>query len=1735
MEQAKQLRVKRGSIKAQITNFHKYLNSLEAAEHSFISELRIRKTKCEALWDTFQEVQTEIEVLENASSEVYIESKEREEIEDHYFKVISLADEIIDRFAGNQSNSTHALSSNQNIIMQQPVRLPEISLPKFSGSFDHWYNFYNSFNSLIHSNDNLTKIQKMQYLKSALHGEASEVLLSMDITEDNYDSAWQLLKDRYDNKRLIIIKHIRSILDLPYLQKENFASLRQLLDNFNKHTRILKSLECKVDNWDDMLIVIVTSKFDQITGKEWESLQSPDKMPTVQQLLKFLTNKCQVLEALSRKTTPAITTPNKQQINAGKWPSRSNSLSHISTENKLTCLYCHGSNHVIYNCTKFQNLNVDQRFKHAKDKGFCINCLRKGHNTNKCTASSCRKCHKRHHTLLHLEASAIPNNSIDANMSTSENVPTDTVNSNTTISTVCRQSPEKLISTQCLLATAIVQIFDNKGKAHSCRVLLDSGSQSCFITEDLIRKLGVPVEDINLSVSGVNNSCSTIKHAAKIKLKSMYNNFQTDIQCFLLNQITDQLPLIAFDKNLLNIPSTIKLADPSFHKTSNIDMLLGADIFWKILCVGQIKTGAGQPYLQKTQFGWIISGSITINNDSSLYQVSCQLVTSKQLDFHVKRFWEIEEISAKPPLCVEERNCEIHFETTVTRDANGRFIVKLPLKSEIIHKIGETKHQALRRFQTLERKFDKQPSLQSDYSQFINEYIKLGHMKLSPENASSPDLPIIYLPHHAIIKESSVTTKLRVVFDGSAKSDTGVSLNDALMLGPTIQQDLISIILRFRTHKYVLTADIAKMYRQVKVDEAHTQLQRIIWRNSRNEDIKSYDLLTLTYGTTSASYLAIRVIHELAEIEGENFPTAAQIARRDFYVDDLLTGANTIDECDTIRDELINMFSKAGFQLRKWISNCPKLTEIASSDDQEHMVINLDKNENVKTLGLSWNAKNDTLHYTVSLNKEKCRITKRTILSNISKLFDPLGLLGPVIVVAKLLMQQLWQLNLTWDESVPTEIHTKWKRYSEELHQLNILSIPRGTINVNNPIRIELHGFCDSSESAYGACVYIRVINNEECSVQLMCSKSRVAPLKSLSLPKLELCGALLLAHVLTKVRKSIAIAKHDTYCWTDSTIVLAWIQSTSRMWKTFVANRVSEIQELTSDCVWQHISTDENPADIISRGCTATELLASKLWWSGPNWLSNTLELKSENIEMPTELPEQRISANACATTVKCDMLTKFSSFNRLVRVTAYCLRFINNARKQRHTATKSKILATSELNSAHNLIIRRIQQESFQKEMQDIKTNGQVDRRNKLLSLNPFIDTDGLLRVGGRLNQTNLSYNEKHQLILPQSHHVTKLILRQRHVDLFHSGTQTTLASIRNKYWPINARNSLRHIIRKCVTCFKAKPRMNYQLMGDLPPSRAEGHRPFLNCGVDYFGPLNVREGKRRNSKTVKTYGVIFVCFAVKAVHLELVSDLTSETFIQALKRFIARRGRPVNMYSDNGTNFVGANRELMSLLKEVMNNETKEWLQEKMSNAGINWHFIPPRAPHFGGIWEAGVKSIKHHLRRVVGNACLTFEEMYTYLVQIESILNSRPLTAISSDPSDFSALTPSHFLIGDTSSRIVEHDLKSVPINRLSRWQYIEQLRQHFWERWRKEYLHLLQQRTKWRQQGTPLQQGHLVLIQEDNLPPLSWVLGRVQQLHPGRDGLVRAASVATSNGVIKRPSNKLCLIPLDSEH
>ncbi|XP_065094041.1 uncharacterized protein LOC135714581 [Ochlerotatus camptorhynchus] len=1599
-----------------------------------------------------------------------------------------------------------------------PLQVP---LPTFDGSYEKWYSFKSLFTTVMNRYQQEEPALKLFHLRNSLVGQAAGIIDEDLINNNDYDAAWMLLTQRYEDKRVVVDKHVENLFNLPKLSQENAANMRKLIDSSTKNVEGLRHQNLPVDGLgEQMLVNLIAAKMDKRLRVAWEARQKKNVLSTYAATIDFLQEQCRIYEKLDASMKP-LTESAKPKAMA-----RSHTLVTSDMKNdkfEYKCPVCKAS-HELWKCEAYKN---------------------KSGESSACASSrSCRECGKKHHTTLHVEDAFKNVNSSTSSNTTDYSTPVvkpagNLMTSTTagTSTTLCAENSEK----QTLLSTAVVLVNGLCSTPYPCRVLLDSASQMNFVTERFANLLSLKMVPANFTVSGLNGKKTRICRMLRTTIRSCHADFTTDLDLLVTPRITGDLPVKSFDVSEWPISSEQVLADPTFNNRGRVDMLIGAEYFWNLMEDGQIELGSNLPILRNTKLGWI-AGGIIASDAPVVARTFCQTTDDDPIIDLLKSFYRVEACDEiRPSATADEVKCVEHFRRTHLRNEEGRYIVRHPF-NERKHELGDSREMALKRFLHLERKLDKQPELKEQYSLFIREYEQLGHMREIQETTEEPG-SVYYLPHHCVLRPTSTTTKLRVVFDGSARTSSGVSINDILMTGPSVQSDLIAILLRFRGFQFVFTLDIPKMFRQVGVHWLDTRYLRIFWRYNKDDILTVRELQTVTYGLASSPFQATMALKQTAVDHKEEFPEAANIVEKGTYMDDILTGADTLAEACKLQREVTDLLAKGCFGAHKWCANHPDIVKGVSEELRGNSFVVSDENSKsiVKTLGMTWDPVDDWFSVSVPEYDVLDEVTRRKLLSQLAKIFDPLGFFGPVITTAKLILREVGEMQIDWDEPVPYEVRSKWLNFRTEIAVLNKVRMPRW-ISWNGAFKLELHGFADASDVAYGACLYTRaVFPDGSAQMKLVCSKSRILPMKraktkAVTTPRAELLAALLLAKLTVKLQDATELDFASTNLWSDSKIVLAWISKPPNVLHTYVSNRVSEIQKLTPNCSWKYIPTDENPADLISRGERPKKLLESKMWWTGPPTFNGSVVEMTDVVAIPDEeLPEMRAGVVLAVTalTKRMPMFDKISDFTKVVRSTAYLVRFAMFIISRKKELLKGPLTA-EEIKRATIVIVRLVQHETFQPEILALMSG--TDAKHRLNGLKAFLDPeDGVLRVGGRIKRAFIPYDSRHQMLLPAKHPITEALVRHLHLENLHIGQKGLLAIVRQRFWPLNVKNTIRKVIRNCMVCFRANPLKTTQMMGDLPSYRIRPAPAFSDTGVDYAGPFWLKSSSTaRKPYITKAYVSLFVCMQTRAIHLELVSDLTTAAFLAALRRFHSRRGYPKTMRSDNATNFVGAKTELHELWLLFQNQCSTGKIVRYCTNKGIEWSFIPPRSPHFGGIWEAGVKQVKHHLKRIVGDRKLTFEELYTTLTQIEAVLNSRPLAPSSDDPNDYTAITPAHFLVGREMQAIAEPSYLHLKENTLSRWQLVQTMLQHFWKRWTAEYLPELQTRSKWLKTNE-IKEGSLVLLVDQNAPPLQWPLGRISAVHPGQDSVTRVVTVKTANGgEFKRAVTEVCLLPFVHE-
>lgn len=1631
------------------------------------------------------------------------------------------------------------------------MKLPTIQIPPFDGKIEKFPAFLSLYNTLVHE-VNIADIEKFSYLKSLLNYPASQLLDSIEFKPENYKQAYDKLIERYSNKRLVASYHFRKMLELKPFSLENATNLRLFLDTFEDNFKSIKALG--LNNLADFLILhLGLNVLSKNTRRAFESQFKDTDFPTFDQLCLFIKTQLRVSELCT--DSHSIDSSNSVKVRNQKVLfSKQLCKDAINSQTKpvvdsysVRCPCC-GQGHKILACPSFLESNLEKRYNILKTFNRCFSCAG-AHRLRDCKSKSlCRECKSsKHNTLLHgFQRKTIQTETDNSQAQSSGSVPNLTqISTRDTYSSEQDTVPPRSAlscnissSGHVLLSTALAKIRSSTGEWITCRLIVDPGSQINFITNSLADRLGLRRKRCQVPVCGVGEAMLPV---AQVEVQSVLTPLFSskpnyEISAMVTSRIVSSSPSAPISENIYNHFSSLALADPGFHKPGRVDLLLGADLYAEILSnpPALIK---GHPSAILTSLGWILFGKVEATTHSI---IATSLFTSTLLHNELRKFWETEEVDNQIPENPEYKYCEEHFLQNIEQDTQGRFVVSLPFRPEVEQNIQSTRDIALQRFHRLEARFRKDPNYKAEYDIQMKSYVDSDHVRLSKETSD------YVISHHGVSKEESSTTKLRVVFNGSEKVPGFNSLNDLLLPGKPLQTDIGELIDCFRLFAVVLTCDVKQMFRCIRLNPEDRKYVHFFWRFSSLDEILEYELTTLPFGLKCSPFLAQRVILELFKIHGHKYPRALQCLQ-DIYVDNIISGANSVEDGLILYTELVNLFACGGFVLHKFSSNSSDvLSKIP--DERVEQPLSLDDTATIKVLGLQWNPVSDSLCYKVDISEPV--FSKRGILSLVSRIFDVNGYLSPITFWIKCLLQRLWLLNTDWDDPLPEELLHTWKSFLEELPHVKNVHLPRCLIP-NSYSFTQLVGFADASEKGYGCVVYLRVETTDgPISVNLIKAKSKVSPLKTVSIPRLELNAALLLSKVLNKLSNfKLKSGISSTFCFSDSKNVLCWLQTPPHQLKMYVANRVVQILEYTNPSNWHYINTKLNPADCVSRGLTPQNLITHSLYWNGPYFLKNPIaDWPVTSLDPPSELPELKV--RSLITEEKSNELLsyfeKFSSFIRLQRVMAFFLRFVGRLKSRLYRRTDSlqevenssetligvSALTAGEVMYGLHTYIRLVQEENFSQIYLSLKNTRTLP--NSLQKLCPFVSSDGLIRVGSRLKNSQLYNSAKYPILIPKNSKLAALICDHYHIVSLHGGPQLVQSLIQRRYWIPSLRNLLRKRIFRCIQCFKSKATPESPLMADLPSYRVVSARPFKEVGVDYAGPFLLKTSKRRNSPKIKCWIASFVCMCTKALHLELVTELTTTAFFSTLDRFIARRGLPKRIFSDNGTNFVGAARKLREVYEFLRVNETD--ISDYLTKVDIEWRFIPPGAPHFGGIWESSIKSIKKHLLPVIKDHALTFEEFYTLLVRVEAVLNSRPLCAVSNSPIDnFDYLTPGHFLIGE--ALIARPDtsevLNSVSLNK--RWELISKTIRHFWKRWSTEYLQSLIPRSKWFSKNENLTVGTLVLLLERDSQPQNWVIARILEAIPGSDGIVRVVKLKTPSSVLIRPVHKIVPLPIEQDH
>jgi len=1634
---------------------------------------------------------------------------------------------------GNQTTYVAQQGGLEKFVVRQAIGR---DLPQFSGDPTEWLSFkaqYEEMTKLCGFSDaeNWCRLQK------SLRGRAKDSVQSLLSVPGNVTKIMSILERRYGRPELIIETILEKAKKTTVAREDRPETLIELADVIENAAATIDILGRKSYLSNPFLVKELLSKLPPNLRIKWGEHAVTNKLlePNLSDLSEWISRIADFACAIRStkvqdiKVTGGVSTKTanvKETVLAASDAVNTPK----DSEPRKKCTFCMKTNHNLASCWKFQKEDLDKKWDHVKKGNLCYSCLEGSHLARNCKQRKLcdeANCSRWHHKLLH-QPEEIP-----------KSQPKSTVE--TTTHTISAE--EK--NTKALLSVLPVTIEGPNGKVKT-HALLDWGSTITLIDESLANELQLEglMETFSLKTLAAQ---AEVEKSKRVKFKISGVNSSNTYLIERARTVSElRLPLHTVDVDELKRKwDHLKNLDLPTMDSARPLLLIGQDNGHLLAAKEASRMGSNGPIATRTVLGWVLHGRPSyppesVNEDFILHADEDEMLHKMVKDFFRTETFGVKVINEKSRSKEDDR-AQVIMDAT-TRRIGDRWETGLLWRNEQVI-LPESKSMALKRLYGIERRMDRDREFASNYVRKIEDYIAKGYVhKLSPDEATKEDQRTWYLPHFGVVNENK-PNKLRLVFDAAAVSN-GVSLNSALVTGPDLFNSLVGVLSRFRQYKIAFTADIKEMFHQVKIREKDLSSQRFLWRaQDRNRPPDVFQMDVMIFGAVCSPCSAQDVKNRNAREFEIQYPEAAKAIIEKHYMDDYLDSKDSENAAIKIIQEVIYIHSKGGFTICNWICNSESVRMHIPEElrAKENTDVNMDTElKTERVLGLHWNPKEDLFTFKFKANRIPASIlkherspTKREVLRIVMALYDPLGFLSFFIVKAKILLQDIWRTDLGWDDELTTDLCGKWEEWLLELQNIGQVKISRcftGHVKVNE--NRQLHCYCDASEKAFAAVIYIRSESESGILTALVCSKARVAPLKPMSIPRLELQAALLGARLMDSVKKELEFKISGTYFWTDSRTVLCWLRSDSRRFKTFVSHRIGEISELTHIQDWNWVPTKFNAADLATRNCKPCEFTADNWWWTGPDYLRNP------EVSWPKE---EKISAEQSVESLECKEeyaaviteldpwildFTRFSKLLKLKRTMAWIIRFVENCHATKGNR-KSGELQADELNSAETVLIRRAQQESFPLEWKNLKNgNPGVPKDSDIYTLSPYMDSEDILRIRGRVEHSKmLSEETRRPIILDRKHPYTVLVLKFYHEQAGHNGHEKVVNEVRQKFWIPHIRAAVRSTWSSCQECKNKRVKPIVTEMGALPECRLDGRLPpFTHCGLDYFGPLEVTIGRRRE----KRYGALFTCMVTRAIHVEIAHSMSTDSAIMAIRRMIARRGAPSHIYCDNGTNFRGAEREIRESIAAM----DQDRILRAMSIVGVQWHFNPPASPHMGGAWERMVRSVKTALYATLKEKAPREETLATLMAEAEFTVNSRPLTHVSIDKDDPEALTPNHFLTGGSRPSMMG-EFSDADLNLRKQWRLSQRLSDKFWRRWLREYLPSLTRRSKWHKTEGEVRLGSIVVVADPNLPRNTWPLGIIEELFPGKDGKSRVVAVRTSTGVYRRPMGKICLLDVKS--
>lgn len=1633
-------------------------------------------------------------------------------------------------------------------------------LPEYNGDPEQWPLFFGTFESTTRI-CGYTPEENMMRLQKCLKGKALEAVRCQLLHPANLESVLATLKMLFGRPEIIVHSLIQKIHALPAPKPDKLGTLIDFAIAVRNMVATVQNCNLDEHLCNISLLQSLVDRLPPMIRLNWATHRQGLFRVTLTEFSAWLYT---LAEAASSVTIPQIQNePDKTRrvrkddgfLNAhSESDSKSTGDEDKPTVSSIICIICQGTCGGVEDCKQFLMLDHPSRWNLLREYKLCRCCLAK-HQGPCRLIRACGKygCTFKHHRLLHNDAKdRRPNSATRSNVSGQERDCTSNNQNDSGHTCNTHQGGNKTVLFQYIPVK-----LHNRGVTIETYAFLDLGSSVTLLEENLASKLQLSGQNYPLCLRWTGDACRYEDTATIVALDISGSRNKTSTyrltEVYTVKELKLPSQTLSFEE-LSKKHAYLKGIPVDSYSNIQPRILIGMN---NARLANPMESREGddrEPIAARTRLGWMVFGTCSTGGRTTSTTIPhsfhvCHHMAEDDIELNsaVKDYFALESLGVSRPerlLLSTEDERATNKMRSVTKFENGRYCTGLLWKYDDI-RLPDNKTMALRRHNCLMKRMQRDPKLDSTLRAKMEDYIQKGYVReLSPEEQKEPRDRVWYLPMFPVYNPNK-PNKVRIVWDAAAAVGE-TSLNAVLMKGPDQLTALPSVLYRFREKRIAVSGDIAEMFLRIRMNEEDQHSQRILWCGPDGSN-REYVVTVMTFGSKCSPSCAQFIVRENAARFQSEFPEAVEVIEKGHYVDDMLASVDSEEDAIKLAKDVRHIHQQGGFTMRNWISNSPAV--IQALGDTATKEKSMDGNKDVileKVLGMWWDTETDTFRYKLSTERHQLLLTghnhptKRDVLRVLMSVYDPLGLLSNYMILLKLLFQEIWRDGTSWDDEIGERQLEKWKNWLFLLPEAESIRIPR-CYHVS-PSRgaeriIELHTFVDASELGYAAVCYFRFTENDQIHCSLIGSKSRVAPIKFVSIPRLELQAAVLGTRLAKSIEQGHSMKISRRYFWTDARDVMCWLKSDHRKYSQFVAFRVGEILETTDVSEWHWLPGKSNVADEGTKWNGQHSLDVSSRWFSGPTFLSRPKEewtiapLKNQETveEIRTHLLHHIVEETG-------DILRaeNYSSWIRLWRVSALVLRFPTNIRRKiRNAPAILGPLTSEELQAAETYLYKRTQWECYSNEMVLLSSPDQqkeyriLPKTSTLYKFSPSLDAAGLMRIHSRIDVCDFAgQNTQFPIVLPRNHPLTKLVLLDIHEKYQHQCNETFVNEARKKFYIPKMRVECNRVRRECQRCKLRLAKPCPPMMANLPKERLAAFiRPFSYSGVDYFGPYQVVIGRRLE----KRWGVLVTCLTTRAIIIEIAHSLSTDSCIMALQNCFARRGTPVQIISDRGTNFVGASKELKDALVLI----DSEKLAAEFTTPSTTWKFNPPASPHMGGAWERMIQTIKKILMEIKPKRSFTDEVLRNVMIKIENIVNSRPLTHVPVDDASSPALTPNHFLVGSSngSKPLVPYHDCATTIRQS--WKTSDILANYFWKRWIHDYTPEIARRSKWFRPCKPIAVGDCVIIVDPAFPRNCWPKGRVISVKTSSDGQVRSAVVQTTAGLYERPATKLAVLDVSS--